>query len=269
MSFFNAMVTAELKAYVYALADPNFSGNLAERIFYIGKGRGNRCFNHARIERGLGDAPLDEREHKLSTIREIHSQGKEVDVLIVSHGMTDQQALGLEAVLIPLLGEANKVSGHGNQLLWLTRNQVDERYDKPVERSSIDLLRGNIVFVSLNQQDVERLSQPGAEAELASSTLGDWNLAEHKSRLVDCVIGVKYGLVVSVYRTEKSDSNVTLFERYPGDKKRAHGRSRFQAVLASELTRDLRGRSVFDGEKMLSKIRPGAGCEFFSAMERG
>ncbi|MFC3616116.1 hypothetical protein ACFORG_20430 [Lutimaribacter marinistellae] len=59
---FNAMVSAKLAAYVYALADPRVKGALKDRIFYIGKGNGNRCFSHARIE--TNGAQLNEREHK-------------------------------------------------------------------------------------------------------------------------------------------------------------------------------------------------------------
>ena len=43
------MVSAKLAAYVYALADPRKKGALKDRIFYIGKGNGNRCFSHAQI----------------------------------------------------------------------------------------------------------------------------------------------------------------------------------------------------------------------------
>lgn len=261
------MITAKLDAYVYALADPRIQGDFTDRVFYIGKGRGNRCFNHAHIERERKEQPLDEREHKLGTIREIRGEGKDVDVFIVRHGMTDQEAHALEAVLIPLLGGSNKVAGHGDQLLWLTRNEIAERYDRPIERRDIALFHGNLLFVSLNRQDTGRLTQPGAEADLARLTLGDWNLSEHRSRMVDCIVGVKYGLVVSIFKTHKSEDHIALFDRYPGQKKGAHGRSRFHAETMPELEKELRGRSVFEGEKMMSKIRRSAGCEFYPAME--
>ena len=64
---FNAMVSAKLAAYVYALADPREDGALKDRIFYIGKGKENRCFNHANIE--MDGEPLNEGEHKLARLR--------------------------------------------------------------------------------------------------------------------------------------------------------------------------------------------------------
>ena len=45
--YFNSMTLARLQAYVYALADPRAKGPLKDRIFYVGKGNGSRCFNHA------------------------------------------------------------------------------------------------------------------------------------------------------------------------------------------------------------------------------
>ena len=114
----NAMVSAKLAAYVYALADPRKKGALKDRIFYIGKGKENRCFNHARIE--MDGRPLNEGEHKLAKIREIRSARKDVEVLIISHGLTDSEAHSLETALIPLLGDTNKVAGHGDRGFWLT-----------------------------------------------------------------------------------------------------------------------------------------------------
>lgn len=263
---FNVMVTSQLKAYVYALADPRIKGTLADRVFYIGKGNGNRCYNHAHLERSLGEEPLHEEEHKLGRIREIRHSGRDVEVLIVDHGMSDDAALGLEAVLIPLLGDTNKVSGHGDRNLWLTRNQINEAYDRPIERGYVALFRGNILFVSLNRQEKASLLQTGDEASLAQATLGAWNLSAERSARVDCIVGVKNGLIVSIFETVKISANTTDFQRIKSEKKRAHGRSRFVGNRRLDLEESLRGRSVFNKQTMLSRIRPRAGCQYFDAM---
>lgn len=268
MQYFNSMTSAKLQAYVYALADPRAKGSLKERIFYVGKGNGNRCFNHAAIARGRQEQPLNEHEHKLSTIQAIHNSGQEVEVFIVSHGMTDDEAFALESAFIPLIGETNAVRGHGDPLMWLKKNQIDQLYDKPIERSDVELLRGNVLFVSLNQQDTDALVKAGAEAQLASATLGDWNLGEPRSSLVDCIVGVKHGLIISIFKIEKTRNGVAMFERIPPKKKNAHGRSRFVGTRVQELEEKLASRSVFEADAMLSKIRPGAGCQFFPAMDQ-
>ena len=264
---FNTMVTSQLKAYVYALADPGKKGRLSDRVFYIGMGNGNRCFNHAHLERSLGEEPLDEEEHKLGRIREIRRSGADVEVLIVDHGLSDEAAHHLEAVLIPLLGDTNKVSGHGDKNLWLTRNQINEAYDRPFERGDVALFRGNILFVSLNGQDTGTLLQSGNEARLAEATLGNWNTSAERSARVDCIVGIKNGLIVSIFETVKSGANTTDFDRIKREKKGEHDRSRFVGNRRLDLEENLRGRSVFHEQVMLSKIKAsGGGCQYFDAM---
>lgn len=264
---FNAMVTTQLKEYVYALADPRKKGGLPDRVIYIGKGNGNRCFNHARLEHSLGEGPLDEEEHKLGRIREIRHSGVDVEVMIVAHGMSDEAALALEAVLIPLLGNTNKVSGHGGRNLWLTQNQINEAYDRPIERGDVELFRGNILFVSLNRQDTVSLLQLENEATLAQATLGDWNTSAKRSARVDCIVGIKNGLIMSIFETVKSSANTTEFQRLESEKKGEHRRSRFVGKRRLDLEENLRGRSVFHEQAMLSKIKASGGaCQYFDAM---
>lgn len=260
---FNAMVSAALAAYVYALADPRGDGTLKDRIFYIGKGNGNRCFDHAKMM--MDGEPLNEGEHKLAKIREILSAGNDVEVHIVRHGLTDPEAHALETALIPLLGDTNKVAGHGDRGFWLTENQIKEIHDRPIERGDIDLLRRNVLFVSLNQQDTATLLK-GAEDEVAHATLGNWNINARDSRRVDCVVGVKNSLIISIFETEKGPDNITRFDRFSAETKGAHGRSRFFGARRSDLEEQLRGRTVHQDGLVLSKIRPGAGCQFYPAM---
>ena len=48
---FSEMVKTALGVYVYALLDPRMKMAIRERVFYVGKGTGNRAFNHARLEK--------------------------------------------------------------------------------------------------------------------------------------------------------------------------------------------------------------------------
>lgn len=266
MEKFNTMVINRLRAYVYVLVDPRPQGSFREMIFYVGKGNGNRCFNHAKDLCERGEAPLDEKEHKLNTIRSILNAGDKVGVYIVAHGLLDNEALALEAALIPLVGETNKVLGHGGSDLWLSKNEIDQRYDRPIQRRDIDLFTGNVLFVSLNKQDIGELSRPDAEPDMAYASLGSWNISERHSRTVDCLIGVKNGLIVSIFRIDKAENGQAKFDRFHPTKPRAHGRSRFEGRRASDLEIDLVGRSLYDGDQLLTKIRPGAGCQFVQAI---
>ena len=68
---FNQSVIDKLNYYVYCLVDPRNN-----RIFYIGKGHGNRVFQHALCAMTSTDETL-----KLQTIREIIQDGREVNNL--------------------------------------------------------------------------------------------------------------------------------------------------------------------------------------------
>jgi len=88
-------VADKLKTYVYRLIDPRNG-----ETFYIGKGKGNRVFDHIREK-------IDEREsgsgiigNKMKRIRAIRRAGFEVAHVIHRHGMDEKTAVEVEAALI-------------------------------------------------------------------------------------------------------------------------------------------------------------------------
>lgn len=99
-SAWSAKVGEELGWYVYALRDPR-DGD----IFYIGKGKGDRCFQHA--EQALGESaetdPLGAVvSQKIDRIRQIHeSTGGAPEVLILRHQIpSEASAYAVEAALL-------------------------------------------------------------------------------------------------------------------------------------------------------------------------
>jgi uncharacterized protein len=62
---------------VYVLRDP-----LDDTVFYIGKGKGNRAYQHARLALASSPSILDP---KLNRIKKIQKDGHEVVVEIVRH----------------------------------------------------------------------------------------------------------------------------------------------------------------------------------------
>lgn len=93
MEYFSQLAQEALEYYVYLLVNP-----LTNKIFYIGKGKGNRVFEHTKA------APLDWLESdKLDIIREIISRGQSVKYYILRHGMSENEAYLVESAFIDFL----------------------------------------------------------------------------------------------------------------------------------------------------------------------
>jgi hypothetical protein len=106
---FPVEVAERLKWYVYRLIDPRNG-----ETFYVGKGKGNRLFQHAK---GALTASEDEdrADLKYQRIKDITAAGIEVSHVIHRHGIdTETIAFQIEAALIDAYpGLTNRVSGHG------------------------------------------------------------------------------------------------------------------------------------------------------------
>ena len=105
---FTDEVIRQLNWYVYRLIDPRNG-----ETFYVGKGQGNRVFEHVK---GAINSDDDEvSDPKIARIKEIQRAGLDVSHVIHRHGMTEQTAYAVEAALIDAYpGSANKAAGHGS-----------------------------------------------------------------------------------------------------------------------------------------------------------
>lgn len=119
---FDAFVHKALGHYVYILIDPRIN-----KPFYVGKaggkdGVGNQRVLHHLYEAKKALAGAHSRSEKIKTIREIWSEGRQVDWKIVRYNLPDEQTtLHVEAAVIDALEMSginltNAQSGHGKQI---------------------------------------------------------------------------------------------------------------------------------------------------------
>jgi uncharacterized protein len=106
---FPSDVADKLGFYVYRLIDPRNG-----ETFYVGKGSGNRVFEHANGELQLEIQENGLLDTKIQRIRDIRAAGLEVGHIIHRHGIKDAEtAFQIEAAVIDAYpGLANRVGGH-------------------------------------------------------------------------------------------------------------------------------------------------------------
>jgi hypothetical protein len=209
---FPQSVLERIGFYVYALRDPR-----DRSVFYIGKGTGNRVFQHAAAA-VASPLPSD----KLDRIREIRSKDMDVVYEIIRHGMTEDQALAVESALIDWTdGLTNEVAGHGasRQGRMTVPDIIAQYAAEPVTLSE------PCILVIVNRL-FERNMSPD---ELYEATRGNWVIGTRRSK-AQYALAVFRGIVRAAYRIEKWEPATAL---EPDQKQRS--RWRFTGEVARNL----------------------------------
>lgn len=193
---FNQHTIEALAYYVYALVDPRDN-----KIFYIGKGKGNRVFQHAKDALNENDISL-----KLDYIRAIHREGKQVKLYILRHNLTEDVAYVLESTLIDMLtyNKFNRI----NQLTNLVagHHQWDEGIKNVDEInaiyncSKIKTKKGEtLLLVSLNKSfDQAKANGVYRRIDIYEATRKYWFIRKSAPNAIKYVLGVYKGVVRSV-----------------------------------------------------------------------
>lgn len=238
---FSDAVKEALGSYVYSLIDPREEPGLQSH-FYIGKGKGDRVFAH--LSQDLSGST--EMRNKYERIEAIRRSGVEPTFAIIAHGLTEKDALRLEAQLIAVMdGMTNLAGGHYGQDYWLNGQQIEQRYGQPIPE---DDLPGPTLFVSLNGKKEDGLPPytdiAEDENELRRRTLGDWNVRNNAGR-IEYVVGCFRGLARCVYRVRPEN-----IEHIPRRAQGRHDRVRWSdGNRAGHIEEKLKDRTVvrFDG----------------------
>jgi len=193
---FSNSVSERIGYYVYILKDPR-----NDSIFYVGKGKGNRLFQH--VQCALENATDSD---KYNLIREIHKDGKEVEHFILRHGLEEKLSLEIESTIIDLLGIenlTNSVKGHDTWERGLkTVDEVFQHYD--AKAVTFD---EPCIIININ-----RLYTRGISAQkLYDSTRASWTVGIKRERVKYAIASYR-GLVREVYEIEKWQPNGDRWE---------------------------------------------------------
>lgn len=199
MRNFSQKVREELKFYVYCLVDPR-----DQKIFYVGKGCGDRVFAHACNALEDGCVNTD----KIEKIREIIESGRKVKHYIIRHKLTEEDALTVESVLIDFLTYedfntdsllTNIVAGHRQ---WDEGIKTVDEIEQLYECESLQLQKGHkLLMVNLNRSYIQkRVDGLKVRPDLYEITRGNWHVSKANADKVNYVLGVYKGIVRCVIK---------------------------------------------------------------------
>ena len=189
---FNSSVTEALGYYVYCLVDPR-----TKKIFYIGKGTGNRVFNHAKDALNESDSSL-----KLDTIRDIQKESKLVLYYIIRHGLNEYEAFLIESVLIDLLTYdnfntktilSNIQAGHHQ---WDKGIKTVEEINTLYSCEKICPVPGDkLLCININNT-----YKSGERENIYEATRKYWKLNGERANKMDFLLSIYKGIVRAVFK---------------------------------------------------------------------
>lgn len=175
-------VADKLQYYVYRLIDPRNG-----ETFYIGKGKGNRVFAHAR-----GDIETDSLSEKMTRIRSIHIAGFDVAHVIHRHGLSEKSSFEVEAALIDAYpGITNIMNGHGNSDFGaMHSSEIIKKY--AAETAEFE---HKALLISVNRSALDN--------SLYEAIRYAWRLSKKKASEAEVILATVQGLIVGAFVAEK------------------------------------------------------------------
>lgn len=192
---FSTAIIEKINYYIYCLVDPR-----NQNIFYVGKGKGNRVFQHAKG--ALIGQIID--SDKISLINEIYQSGLEPIYYILRHNIqNEKQALEYEALAIDLLSlvkpnqqPLTNIQGgtHSSEKGLMSLSELKNLYDPQELKTDLPVV---LITINKNYRKLKQQIKSGeidnsqVEQEIYERTRGYWKTGSRRQK-------AKYA--VAVYR---------------------------------------------------------------------
>lgn len=203
---FSIAITEKINYYIYCLVD---SRN--QNIFYVGKGKGNRVFQHAE---GALTGKAKETD-KISLINEIHQAGGKPLYYILRHNIQDEkQALEYEALAIDLLSLVTpnqkpltniQTGTHSSEKGLMSLSELKSIYDPQELKTDLPIV---LITINRNYNDLKRklksgeIKQADIEQEIYNRTRGYWKMSQRREK-VKYAVAVYRGWTLAAYEIER------------------------------------------------------------------
>lgn len=187
--WFSEEVCEKLGNYVYRLIDPRNG-----ETFYVGKGRGNRVFQHARDLDGALEEESQFLGNKLERIRAIRSAGLSVIHVIHRHEIPEPAVFEVEAALIDAFpGLTNVQGGHASSDRGpMSHIELIDKYNLPVLAEDSP---HRLIVININ-----KLEQRNDRRAIYNLVRYCWRLSKSRAESAEYVLAVVRGVVVGVFR---------------------------------------------------------------------
>lgn len=187
--WFSEEVCEKLGNYVYRLIDPRNG-----ETFYIGKGQGNRVFQHARDLDGVAEDESQLLGNKLERIRAIRNAGLSVIHVIHRHEIPKEAVFEVEAALIDAFpGLTNVQGGHASSDRGpMSHIELIDKYNLPVLAEDPP---HRLVVININ-----KLEDRSDRRAIYGLVRYCWRLSKSRAESAEYVLAVVRGVVVGAFR---------------------------------------------------------------------
>ncbi len=200
---FSQSTSDKLGYYVYRLIDPRNG-----QTFYVGKGKGNRVFQHVQgaidYYDGVEKKEIDEANdpNKLRIIQEIREAGLKVIHIIQRWNLTEKEAFEVEAALIDVFpGLANIQSGHGVEYGICNAKELEARLSAKIYDEPQDF---KYMIIKVRWWRIEEMTELyGPNNARYEATRGCWRISTPNIDKYPFVLSVTDGLVKEVYKVNE------------------------------------------------------------------